>query len=365
MSPRTEALQIRNITLDACAMALPKDQAMTAMQGEVRRVALLLRGDSFRNSHLQHSDGTCCDGSQHIQWSVAESHTQNLIPALERVGIEVDVVIATYPCSNGRNWTRTLLPLWYGRHLREFRELNRADTRQAGNIAHAIKMAALLEEGRGSKYDRVVIARLDHELALLPCNLAGDTPMDACRAHAEHNCDALTIFPRPYFECAVHSITKCSGIGAARVNTCLSQLMGHKFANQIQRYVGPQPSRYQLFRNMSGSGCPRPQYRKVAGTLYWLHKGNKTREPHSAGCACGPHVARAYKSLTGGLSALVAKSQIPIGGCEVRFCGHIASAIPDAGTTDGFRVAVSLENSSQVAHSCKGMVPRASNVSHI
>lgn len=339
-------------------MALARDQALPAMQGDIRRVALLLRGDSFRNSHLQHSDGTCCDGSQHSQRAVAESHTQNLIPALERVGIEVDVAIFTYPCSNGRNWTRTLLPLWYGRHLRGLRELNRAATTQAGNIAKAINTATLLEGGRGSKYDRVVIARLDHKLSLLPCHLAGNVPMDACGARAEPNCDALTILPRPHFECAVHAVANCNRKGAsADTQGCLKQLTGHKFANQIQRYVGLQPrSASQQAAQLPGSRCPRVQYQKVAGTLYWL--GNKMREPHSAGCACGPHVALAYKSLTGGLSGLAAKNQIPVGGCEVRFCGHLAYAIPDAGTAGGFRVTVSLENSSQVDHKCKGLIRR-------
>ena len=78
------------------------------------RVAVGLRGESFRNWGSRTTQGTCCHTATiAAQAAVAASHERLLFAPLERMGFEVDVFIATYRCTNGRDWVekRLLSPL--------------------------------------------------------------------------------------------------------------------------------------------------------------------------------------------------------------------------------------------------------------
>ena len=76
----------------------------TAKRHAPPRVAVLLRGVAFRNWGSRDTEGSCCRGTEASQRSVVESWNEHLFAPLARLGYEVDVYVATYRCSNGKDW---------------------------------------------------------------------------------------------------------------------------------------------------------------------------------------------------------------------------------------------------------------------
>ena len=68
------------------------------------RVAVLLRGVAFRNWGSRDTEGSCCRGTEASQRSVVESWNEHLFAPLEARGYEVNIYVATYRCSNGKDW---------------------------------------------------------------------------------------------------------------------------------------------------------------------------------------------------------------------------------------------------------------------
>ena len=70
---------------------------------DTRRVALLLRGESFRGVHMGMKsdvkrDVVCVPSSYAIQKATAENIVSHVIEALESQGVAVDVFVSTYGC---------------------------------------------------------------------------------------------------------------------------------------------------------------------------------------------------------------------------------------------------------------------------
>ena len=76
----------------------------TAKRHAPPRVAVLLRGVAFRNWGDRRTEGSCCRGSEAAQRSVVESWDEHLFAPLEQLGYEVNIYVATYRCSNGKDW---------------------------------------------------------------------------------------------------------------------------------------------------------------------------------------------------------------------------------------------------------------------
>ena len=72
-------------------------------ENDQRRVALLLRGESFRGLHMGLTsdlkrDVVCLPASYDVQKACAENIVEHVIEALEKQGVAVDVFVSTYGC---------------------------------------------------------------------------------------------------------------------------------------------------------------------------------------------------------------------------------------------------------------------------
>ena len=83
-------------------------------------IAVVFRGEAFRNTGQQHVRGTCgCALAWRTQRRIYEDH-EKWFAALGRSGYEVDVFAATRPCSDPNatyNATETLRE-WYGSKMK-------------------------------------------------------------------------------------------------------------------------------------------------------------------------------------------------------------------------------------------------------
>ena len=84
----------------------------SAVGGGMLAMALLLTGDSFRNSHWQLDFRSCGDGTMDLQRQAARSHVDILIKPLEAAAYAVYVIGMTYQCSNQRNYTAALRDMY-------------------------------------------------------------------------------------------------------------------------------------------------------------------------------------------------------------------------------------------------------------
>ena len=91
---------------------------MIGLEGARPRAALLLRGEAFRNWGNSNANTTCCAGTETAQRAILEGHAR-LRAALAAPaarggpGLEVDVFVSTYRCSNGLDLAERLLREWY------------------------------------------------------------------------------------------------------------------------------------------------------------------------------------------------------------------------------------------------------------
>lgn len=180
------------------------------------RVAVGLRGESFRNWGSRTTQGTCCHtATVAAQAAVAASHERLLFAPLERMGFEVDVFIATYRCTNGRDWVekRLLSSDAYAGRLRGVYISEEENATQAGAFARTLELAnneALSRQdldlgvermvSNDRAYEHVFVLRLDEELvrADIDCLFGMDAPINWWS-----NFDEFAYFPGRYFECAV------------------------------------------------------------------------------------------------------------------------------------------------------------------
>ena len=146
----------------------------TAKRHAPPRVAVLLRGVAFRNWGDRRTEGSCCRGSETAQRSVVASWDEHLFAPLEARGYEVNIYVATYRCSNGKDWVERdllsqLAPRLRGVYLGSYDNTTQSST-HARALALAAAEAASREdqpEGAGDAtraFEHVFIMRLDMAL---------------------------------------------------------------------------------------------------------------------------------------------------------------------------------------------------------
>ena len=193
----------------------------TAKRHAPPRVAVLLRGVAFRNWGSRDTEGSCCRGTEASQRSVVESWNEHLFAPLEARGYEVNIYVATYRCSNGKDWVeRDLLPRLAPR-LRGLYIGDEANTTQTQTFARALELAAAEASSREDQsieaprdalaFEHVFILRLDMALTRsnLTCLLAQNGPM----THRT-NTDQFTYLPGRYL-CGNQNINY-GALGATR-----------------------------------------------------------------------------------------------------------------------------------------------------
>ena len=200
----------------------------TAKRHAPPRVAVLLRGVAFRNWGSRDTEGSCCRGTEAAQRSVVESWDEHLFAPLEARGYEVNIYVATYRCSNGKDWVERdllaqLAPRLRGVYLGSYDNTTQSATHaRALELAHAESSsredqpegAGDQPEGAGDQpagasdaaraFEHVFIMRLDMALTRsnLTCLLAQDGPMTRSEAG---NADGFSYLPGRFFACAVRA----------------------------------------------------------------------------------------------------------------------------------------------------------------
>ena len=209
-----------------CAASLKRFAA--AARRAPPRVAVLLRGVAFRNWGSRDTEGSCCRGTEAAQRSVVESWDEHLFAPLEARGYEVNIYVATYRCSNGKDWVERdllaqLAPRLRGVYLGSYDNTTQSATHaRALELAHAESSsredqpegAGDQPEGAGDQpagasdaaraFEHVFIMRLDMALTRsnLTCLLAQDGPMTRSEAG---NADGFSYLPGRFFACAVRA----------------------------------------------------------------------------------------------------------------------------------------------------------------
>ena len=105
------------------------------------RVAVLLRGVAFRNWGSRDTEGSCCRGTEAAQRSVVESWNEHLFAPLEARGYEVNIYVATYRCSNGKDWVERDLLAQLAPRLRGVYLGSYDNTTQSATHARALELA--------------------------------------------------------------------------------------------------------------------------------------------------------------------------------------------------------------------------------
>lgn len=144
-------------------------------QGANKRIALALRGESFRSGssnsgfHLSEGAYTCSDHTYKVQYGIWKSHKINVIDILEREGYEVDTYVFTKPCYNGKKYHQDLMR-WY--KPKRFTLLNNAtfahkgrqgiyDPTFKGEFWQSAFAEHLLESINHPEYESIFMVRLD------------------------------------------------------------------------------------------------------------------------------------------------------------------------------------------------------------
>ena len=188
------------------------------------RVAVVLRGESFRNVGGQHMRGTCCALSVRHQRVIYESHVR-FFEVLRRAGYAVDAFSATRPCTNTEaadpevsNATETLRS-WYGPVLRSAREdpLDRHPFSQLRNRHAAVALARDHAKRNGVDYAFVLVLRWDYVFHEdhwdASCVLDGN--LHDARGLVPHEADAdkILVVPRAGKECEIPNFKGSSYLG--------------------------------------------------------------------------------------------------------------------------------------------------------
>ena len=187
----------------------------TAKRHAPPRVAILLRGVAFRNWGSRDTEGSCCRGTEASQRSVVESWNEHLFAPLEARGYEVNIYVATYRCSNGKDWVERdllaqLAPRLRGVYLGSYDNTTQSSTHgRAFELAHAESSSRedtaaefLGPRPRDRAFEHVFIMRLDMAItaANLTCLFENEGPMTK-----DGNSDGFAYLPGRYFACAVRT----------------------------------------------------------------------------------------------------------------------------------------------------------------
>ena len=179
------------------------------------RVAVLLRGVAFRNWGSRDTEGSCCRGTEASQRSVVESWNEHLFAPLEARGYEVNIYVATYRCSNGKDWVERdllaqLAPRLRGVYLGSYDNTTQSSTHgRAFELAHAESSSRedtaaefLGPRPRDRAFEHVFVMRLDMAItsANLTCLVENEGPMTK-----DGNSDGFAYLPGRYFACAVRT----------------------------------------------------------------------------------------------------------------------------------------------------------------
>ena len=179
------------------------------------RVAVLLRGVAFRNWGSRDTEGSCCRGTEASQRSVVESWNEHLFAPLEARGYEVNIYVATYRCSNGKDWVERdllsqLAPRLRGVYLGSYDNTTQSSTHgRAFELAHAESSSRedtaaefLGPRPRDRAFEHVFVMRLDMAItaANLTCLFENEGPMTK-----DGNSDGFAYLPGRYFACAVRT----------------------------------------------------------------------------------------------------------------------------------------------------------------
>ena len=155
-----------------CGSCWADDDAVADEREDTRRVALVVRGESFRGIHMMmpkdvKRDAVCLPSSHAIQRAESENHVANLIEPLERAGVKVDVFLATYGCvgtekfsdvsdAQARAWHADLVD-WYGAdRVKHAALVPRSDSTTQQTTAAAAAAAVL----RYAKTQKVAVKEL-------------------------------------------------------------------------------------------------------------------------------------------------------------------------------------------------------------
>ena len=187
----------------------------TAKRHAPPRVAVLLRGVAFRNWGDRRTEGSCCRGSETAQRSVVASWDEHLFAPLEQRGYEVNIYVATYRCSNGKDWVERdllsqLAPRLRGVYLGSYDNTTQSSTHgRAFELAHAESSSRedtaaefLGPRPRDRAFEHVFVMRLDMAItaANLTCLFDANGPMTKTG-----NADGFAYLPGRYFACAVRT----------------------------------------------------------------------------------------------------------------------------------------------------------------
>ena len=187
----------------------------TAKRHAPPRVAVLLRGVAFRNWGDRRTEGSCCRGAEAAQRSVVASWDEHLFAPLEARGYEVNIYVATYRCSNGKDWVERdllaqLAPRLRGVYLGSYDNTTQSSTHgRAFELAHAESSSRedtaaefLGPRPRDRAFEHVFVMRLDMAItaANLTCLFENEGPMTK-----DGNSDGFAYLPGRYFACAVRT----------------------------------------------------------------------------------------------------------------------------------------------------------------
>jgi hypothetical protein len=193
-----------------------------ATRAPTKRIAVVLRGDSFRDSLAQHCETSCgCDLAKDRQLQNVDS-VLSMVADMERDGYAVDIFAATYPCTNaGVDWVHSL-PGRFGKYLKSFRLVeNRVSYGQLSmlNLSVSLVWEKMAAEP-ALDYDFLVILRWDFLVVTWAdgCLLDTDKPVDGTPA------DQVEVIPARYFSCFAEKLEQHARRGEGAVFRLLPAL---------------------------------------------------------------------------------------------------------------------------------------------
>jgi hypothetical protein len=232
-----------------CATAMAISEAGTAevpstAQAARKRIALVLRGQSFRDWATQGVASSCCSQSRISQQEVYHSHAR-MLQEIERAGFDVDVFGATTDCSNGRQYPE-LLPGWYAGRMKALCIVSYRKGCQAVTFKLALSQAREYEARHGFDYAGYVVARFDFRFEKWDnAVLAATQPIDLQALIGSENFDQFFYIPGSWASTAFGNRSSilaqqpCKTSGQDKVIPDMHGLR-HKLANQ--RGVSPAQS---------------------------------------------------------------------------------------------------------------------------
>jgi hypothetical protein len=136
-------------------------------QPKNKNVAVLIRGESFRNGGRGHRE-YCDDKTDSAEWQRAavQNHIHMLVRPLEEKGYKVDLFFSTYLCPHKRaSWNDDLVK-WYGDHLQGHSFIPRGvNQTQSTTVRDLFKIFHEHTVKHGKSYDGgVVMTRFDFYL---------------------------------------------------------------------------------------------------------------------------------------------------------------------------------------------------------